>query len=446
MPISVAIVGAGPSGFYTAQALIKRGLDCRIDVIETLPTPFGLIRAGVAPDHQHTKQVSRTYERTATEGDVAYFGNVELGRDVSLAELRRMYDAVVLATGAPLDRGFSLLGGDKRGIYGAAEFVGWYNGHPAHRDLDPDLGVAAAAVIGNGNVALDVGRVLTKTAEEMRVADLPPYAATAIHRSPLTDVFMFGRRGPVEAKFTNVELREIGRLADCAPVVDPAQIPDAVTGEMSDRDRRLTERNLATLRSFAELSAEGKGKRLHFLFCSMPVEILGTDRVEGVRFERTVVEDGQAIGTGAFFEVPCGVVVAAIGYRMAPIDGVPIDGRRGIVVNTDGRVDDGLYVVGWAKRGPSGVISTNKPDGDLVAGYVADDVAAGAKPGRPALETHLADAGVAWITFDDWKEIDAAEVAAAPDGAPREKLVRVEDMLSVVGRKVPGNNGGPRKS
>ena len=434
MTISVAIVGAGPSGFYTAQALMDLGVDCRIDLIDTLPTPFGLIRGGVAPDHQHTKRVTRTYEEIAAQPTINFYGNVEAGRDISILELRALYDAVVLAIGMPMDRSLDLIGGAKKGVYGAAEFVGWYNGHPVHRDLNPLLDDKRVAVIGNGNVALDIGRLLCKTPEEMAKTDMPQYAIDAISRSPITDVYMFGRRGPAEAKFTNVELREIGQLAECAPIVDPDELPDEIAGDMSDRDRRLKIRNVETFRAFSAMDPTGKKKRLHFCFRSMPIEILGKERVEGLRLQRTAIENGEAMGTGRYYDTLCGMVIAAIGYRMGPLQGVPLDLRRGVVVNTDGRVAKGLYAVGWAKRGPTGVISSNKPDGDAVAAHIAADFKMPEKAGRGAFEEHLRARGVRWVTFDDWKFIDEAEVAAAQEGAPRRKFVDVEDMIGLLDR------------
>ncbi len=432
MPVQVAIVGAGPSGFYAAAALLRADPNCRVDIVEALPTPFGLIRAGVAPDHQSTKGVSRAFARTAQESRVGYYGNVVLGRDVSLDDLRGLYDAVVLATGAPRDRPLGVPGSDAVGVYGAAAFVGWYNGHPDFCDLDPDLNTSAVAVIGNGNVAIDVARVLVKTPAEMAASDLAENAAAVIHRAPIEDVYLIGRRGPVEAKFTNKELSEMGDLEACAPVVDPAQIPAqipaAVEGEMSDRDRRLREKNLATLRDFANRPPGSKRKRVHFLFYAQPVEVLSN----GLRLERTRVDGGRAQGTGEFFEIPCGVVIPAIGYAMPPLPGVPLDEAKGVVANDDGRVDDGLYAVGWAKRGPVGVIGTNKGDGDTVARQIGEDISEGGRPGGTALESLLAKRAVRWVSFTDWQRIDAAEVAAAPAGAPRRKLIRIKDMLAVL--------------
>ena len=432
MPVTVAIIGAGPSGLYAAEALVKSAIDCQIDVIESLPTPYGLIRFGVAPDHEKTKRVTRAYERTLLDARVGYFGNVEIGRDLSLKELRDCYDAVIVAVGAPLDRSLDLPGGDKPGIYGSAEFVGWYNGHPDYRDLGPDLNRKQVAIIGNGNVALDVARILVKTPAEMAKTDLPAYAAKAIHGSPITDIYIFGRRGPIEAKWTNVELREMARLADATPVVDPGQLPDSVEGKMSERDRRLRLKNLETLRSFVGQEHGAARKRVHFVFQAAPVEVLGGAQIEGLRLERTSVEGGQAVGTGETFDVPCGLVVASIGYRAKPMKGLPFDARRGTVVSRDGRVEPGLYVVGWAKRGPTGVIGTNKPDGAAVARQIAEDFSKGEKPGRSALQQLLESRAVAWVSFEDWKTIEAAEIAAAPPGAPRKKLIRINDMLEAL--------------
>ena len=367
MPLQVAIVGSGPAGFYTAAALIKLDREVRVDIIDRLPTPFGLVRAGVAPDHQSTKNVSRNFERTALNEAVGFFGNVEVGRDLSIAELRDAYDAVVLAVGGPLDRPSGITGADKDGVFGAAAFVGWYNGHPDFRDLDPRLDHPTAVVVGNGNVAIDVARVLIRSPAEMAASDLADHAAVAIHASPITDVHLCGRRGPVEAKFTNVELREMGTLEGCLPVIDGGKLPDDI-GDLEGRDQRLKEKNLATLHEFAEREPAEEAKRIHFRFFASPVEILGGDKVEGLRFEHTRVENGRAVGTGETFDIDCGLVVNAIGYRSIPFAGVPFDEAAGLVPNGGGRIENGFYVVGWAMRGPTGVISSNRGDGNAAAG------------------------------------------------------------------------------
>lgn len=436
MPISVAIIGSGPSAFYTADALLECGQDVRVDIIERLPAPFGLIRYGVAPDHQTTKNVSRAFDKTAREAPVSFFGHVEVGRDVSVSELKSMYDAVVVAMGAPHDRPLGIPGENKAGVVGSAAFVGWYNALPEFRDLNPGLNVKSVAVIGMGNVAIDVCRVLVKTRAEMAHTDIADYALDAIQAAPITDVYMFGRRGPVEAAFTNVELREMGKLDQAVPVVKAEHIPadSSAVADLSERDRRLKERNLATLREFTLLKADSKPKRVHFEFYSRPVEILGGAKAEGVRLERTRVENGQAIGTGEFFDIPCGLVVAAIGYRSGRLAGVPFDEKRCLVPNTEGRVEQGVYVVGWAMRGPTGVIASNRPDGQTVAKHIAADHAAGGKkPGRDALARLLTERKVRVCTYDDWKAIDAVETAAATKPSPRQKFARIEDMLKALG-------------
>jgi len=434
MPISVVIVGSGPSGFYVAEALVKSEAGVAVDIVDRLPTPYGLIRGGVAPDHQSTKRVTRAYERTATNEAVRFYGNVELGQDVSLAELREMYDAVVLTFGMPGDGKLGVPGEEKKGVIGSAAFVGWYNGHPDFRDLDPCLDTENVVVIGNGNVAIDVARVLVKTPAEMTEADLPKHVGDAIQASPVTDVYMVGRRGPVEAKFTNVELREMGHLTDAAAIIDPADLPDEVTGDWSDRDRRLRERNLESLRGFSTAERDGKEKSVHFTFYAKPVEILGDEAVTGIRLEKTHVVDGRAEGTGEFFEIPCGLVVPAIGYVLEPPQNIPFDEKSGTVRNDDGRVDEGVYVAGWAKRGPTGVIGTNKPDGQNAAALLLEDIPQGAKPGRNAFEALLRDRHVRQVDFADWKKIDDAEIANAPDGAPREKFVTATEMLEYLDR------------
>ncbi|MSO74557.1 MAG: hypothetical protein EXQ99_05330 [Alphaproteobacteria bacterium] len=434
MGLAVAIIGSGPAAFYTASALIEAAPDCSIDIIERLPTPFGLIRYGVAPDHEHTKNVMKAYSRTALSAQVRFFGNVEIGLHVALDELRAMYDAVVLAVGAARDRPLGVPGDNKAGVIGSASFVGWYNGHPDFTDLAPNLATKGVVIVGQGNVAIDIARVLAKTPAEMARFDLCGHAAAAINASPVEDIYMVGRRGPIEAKFTNVELREMGHLENCNPVVEAGQLPATVEGEMSDRDRRMKEKNLASLRGFAETPPDAaKKKRIHFTFYAAPVEVLGGAKVEGIRFERTKVEGGNALGTGQFFDIPCGLVVAAIGYRSATVKDTPFDERQGIVKNDDGRVASGLYAVGWIKRGPTGVIGTNKADGERCAEQIVADLKPAAKAGRPALEALLRQHKVRAISFADWQTIERAEIANARPGAPRRKFPRVADMLAVLG-------------
>lgn len=430
MTLNVAIVGSGPSGFYTAAALVKAVEDIRVDIIERLPTPFGLIRGGVAPDHAKTKNVTRAYSKTATHKNIRYFGNVEMGSDVSVAELKELYDAVVLTIGSPLDRPLGVPGDDKQGVIGAAAFVGWYNAHPDFAALAPDLDISAVAVVGNGNVAIDIARILVKTPAEMAATDISDIAAKAIQASSVADVYLFGRRGPADAKFTNVELREMGHLEACAPVIDADHLNQTIAADYSDRDRRVRESNLETMRGFAGLDDGSKAKRVHFAFFANPIEVLGGDRVEGLRLERTKVEDGRAVGTGETFDIACGLVLPAIGYRAEPIDGLPVDLKAGVVTNRDGHVEGNLYVAGWIGRGPTGTIGTNKHDGDAVAKHIAAEIAPADRPGRDGLSSLLAQRSVRVVDFDDWLKIDAAEIARATGGAPRRKFATIAEMLA----------------
>lgn len=431
LAITVAIIGSGPAGFYTADALLQAECGVEVDLIERLPTPFGLIRGGVAPDHQTTKKVARKYEQTALMEQVRFFGNVEVGRDVSIDELREIYDAVVIAVGAPHDRKLTIPGAGLTGVHGSAAFVGWYNGHPDFVDLEPDLDVEAAVVIGNGNVALDVGRLLARSEAGLARTDVAMHARGPLMRSHIADIWITGRRGPVEAKFSNVELREIGELTQAVALARPEQLPDAVGDDWNGRDRRVRERNLETLKGFAGNDPASKPKRLHFEFYAQPLEIVGRERVEAVRFERTRVDDaGNARGTGETFEVPCGLVVAAIGYRAERLPGVPYDDALGIVPNDDGRIERGLYAVGWIKRGPTGVIGTNRPDGQVAGEQICRDFADGAgKPGRRGFAELLQARGVRIVSYQDWQLLDQAEREAAEGPAPRRKFTDVDEML-----------------
>jgi ferredoxin--NADP+ reductase len=433
MALKVAIVGSGPSGFYTAEALLEKAPDIRIDIIDRLPTPFGLVRFGVAPDHQGSKKIIKRFERTAQDERVRFFGNVEVGRDVSIAELREAYDAVVFACGAALDRKLGVPGEDLPGVVGSADFVGWYNAHPDFADLDPNLDTPTIVVIGNGNVAIDVARVLAKTPEEMAEADLPEHVARRIQAAPLRDIYIFGRRGPVEASFTNRELAELGQLARAVPVIEGSVIPDS-TGDIGDRKtQRVKEKNLEILRSYLPNKPSDKPITIHLFFNAAPVEVLGRDRVEGIRMVRTRLEGHRAVPTGETFDVPCGLVVTCIGYRSRPLDGVPFDEREGRFRNEEGRIEPGLYAVGWAKRGPTGVISTNYPDGVGVAQQIVADLNSGRdRPGSSRLVALLRERNVRVVSFADWEKIDAAETAAATGKMPRRKFLTIREMLAVL--------------
>jgi ferredoxin--NADP+ reductase len=424
---------------YAAQGLLDKDPDCRVDVIERLPSPFGLIRAGVAPDHQKTKRVAKAYERTLSDERVRYLGNVEAGRDVSVPELLSVYDAVVLAYGAPHDNRLGIPGEDLLNVFGSNAFVGWYNGHPDFKDLNPDLDIGSAVIIGVGNVALDVARVLAKTSAEMGVTDLIGYAADASHSSPVTDIHMLGRRGPVEAAFTNVELREMGELKNATPIIIPEHLPDKITAEyMSERDIRLREKNIETMRSFLDVTSDGKAKRVHFGFFLSPIEILGKNRVEGVRCERTIVDaNGKVHSTGETVDIPSQLVVTCIGSRAFPIDNLPFNEKWGIVENENGKVSDRLYAVGWLKRGATGTIGTNKNDSLAVIDKVIADYDAGGRDGIAGIDNLLSERAIRIVNFSDWQIIDQLEIDAAPEGAPRRKFVTAEEMIAALDASDP---------
>jgi NADPH-dependent glutamate synthase beta subunit-like oxidoreductase len=429
----IAIVGSGPAGYYTAEAAQKAfGANVRVDIIDRLPVPYGLIRSGVAPDHQSIKAVYRRYETVNLSDTVRFVGNVMVGRDVSIAELQSMYDAVVLATGAPNDRTLDIPGADLPGVVGSAAFVGWYNGHPDHADLNPALTGPSAVVIGNGNVALDVTRILAKTRAEFAGSDIAAHALSALGGSGIVRISVLGRRGPHQIAMTPKELGELGHLERAQPFVDPADLPPVDDDALLEPGMR---KSVTHLRDFSNAASAGKPVAIDFDFFAMPVAIEGNGRAERMVVERTRLDaDLRSVGTGETYTIPATLVVACIGYQTPPIDGVPYEHGRGRFANSDGRILPGLYCVGWAKRGPSGTIGTNRPDGYAVVDLIAQDIGEGSsKAGRPALDALLESRKVDLVTFRDWQKIDAAEIARARDGAPREKFVRVEEMLAARG-------------
>ncbi len=435
--LKVAIIGAGPAGFYTAEALASTCPGCEIDLIERLPTPYGLIRSGVAPDHQTTKSIQETFELTARRSNLRLVGNVELDRDITLGELSETHDAIVLACGAPYDAKLGIPGSSLKGVFGASEFVGWYNAHPDHAKLDPDLSDRGAVIVGNGNVALDIARVLTKSTKDLACTDVAEHAIRRLAGSALTDVHVVGRRGPLDAKFTSVELQELGHLRDIAALAEAEQIPDGLDDGVPARERRIKAKNLECFRAFAGADPSSGSRRIRFQFNAKPYDIVGTDRVEAIRFERTRVEGGHVHGTGQLLRIPCGIVIAAIGYRARAIGGLPLSQTGDRLCNEDGKVLPGLYVVGWLKRGPSGKIGTNRMDGDAVAASIRAEVTPGGRPGFSALREILLRRGVRWTDFTDWKKIESAEIGAASQGAPRRKFSDVAHMLAICGANSP---------
>jgi ferredoxin--NADP+ reductase len=428
-----AVVGSGPAGFYTAEALEKAyGDSARIDILDRYPVPYGLIRFGVAPDHQSLKAVSKRYDKVAESAGVDFIGNVAVGRDVSVAELLDLYDAVILATGAPHDRKLGIPGEDLPGVVGSAEFVGWYNGHPDFADLDPPLDGTDAAVIGNGNVALDCARILSKTRHEFQGSDIVGHALEALDRSAIRTVTLLGRRGPHQIAMTPKELGELAHLEAAVPLIEPMDFPSVEADESLEPGLR---KSVTLLRGFADIPQD-KAKRIVFDFFAKPVAIEGAGKAERVIVEKTVLDDsGAARGTGETYEVPAALVITAIGYSTSPIKEVPFAGGK--FVNEAGRIADRLYAVGWARRGPSGTIGTNRPDGYEVAEQIAGAMPAGSggdRTGAGGLKRLLESRGIMVTDYDDWHRIEETETANARPGSPREKFVRHEHWLQTIGR------------
>jgi ferredoxin--NADP+ reductase len=447
-PLRVAVVGSGPSGFYAAEALLGAPLVVEVDVFDSLPAPFGLVRYGVAPDHAKIKNIIARYEKTAAHPRFAFFGNVTVGRDVAVADMRRFYDAVLFACGAQTDRALGVPGEDLPGSYTATEFVAWYNGHPDYRDRVFDLSHDVAVVIGQGNVAIDVARILCKTVDELASTDIVAHALEVLAESKIREVHMIGRRGPVQAAFTPPEIKEFGDLAACDPVVDPSflEYNAASRAELEELKWREARKNCEVLRAYAERGEGTKPRRFVVSFHRSPVELRGSGRLESVVFEKNRLEGSpgkqKAVGTGERYETPCGLLFRSVGYRGVPVDGVPFDEKKGVFPNVEGRISvggeavPGLYAAGWIKRGPSGIIGTNKPDSFETAARLLDDagsLAPCAERDRAAVRAWIASKGARAISYDDWRRIDAAEVARGkPLGKPREKFVSVEEMLAVV--------------
>lgn len=451
------MVGSGPAAFYVVEHLFRRdGVVAEVDMFERLAAPFGLVRFGVAPDHPKIKNVIRVYEKLASDPRFRYFGNVDVGRHLTLDDLRRFYDAVCFATGAQTDRALGIPGEDLRGSHTATEFVAWYNGHPEYCGREFDLSGPRAAVIGVGNVAVDVVRILCSSAEELAATDIADHALAVLRESGIREVYMLGRRGPAQAAFTNQEVRELGDLAAADIVLDPAEVeldPLSRAQVEAAADRALAKK-IEILREFAERPLAGKPRRLVMRFLVSPVAVIGDarGRVCGLRLVRNRLEpaaDGslRAVPTGETEELPVDIVFRSVGYKGVPLPGLPFDARTGTVPNREGRVIaaggdplPGLYVAGWIKRGPTGVIGTNKPDaGETVEAMLAD-LAAGrglspVEPDREAARAFVERVQPLVVTYDDWRKLDALEVERGrAQGRPRVKFVTVREMLEALGR------------
>ena len=455
-PLRVAIIGAGPAGFYVAEHLYKQeNLVVEVDMYDRLPTPYGLVRAGVAPDHQKIKSVTKVFERTALKPGFRFFGYVDFGKDIEIADLRRHYHQIVYTTGAETDRHLNIPGIDLGNSFAATEFVAWYNGHPDYRDRSYDLSQEHVAVIGIGNVAVDVARILCRTLDELAATDIADHALEALSHSRVTDVYMLGRRGPAQGAFTSPEVKELGELpgADIVVLPEEAELDALSKAAMADADRG-TARKVEFIQEFASRKPEGKRRRLHLRFLVSPTELKG-DADGNVSSIRLVHNELYATEAGTlrprpiekYEELPAGLVFRSIGYRGVPLPGVPFNKSWGVILNAKGRVLDadsqrprkGEYTAGWIKRGPTGVIGTNKPDAAETVEHMLEDVANGVhlepeNASADAVETLVRERRPEYFSFEDWQYIDALELARGKEeGRPRVKFTSVAEMLDARG-------------
>lgn len=454
-PLRVAIIGSGPSGFYAADHLLKhKTLVVSVDMFDRLPTPYGLVRGGVAPDHDKIKSVSKVYEKTAAHPRFRFFGNVEFGKHLSHDDFMAHYHQIVYAVGAQTDRRLGIPGEDLPGSHAATEFVGWYNAHPDFRDLSFDLSQERAVVIGNGNVAMDVARILASSYDELKRTDIADYALEALRTSSVKEIYMLGRRGPAQAAFTNPELKEFGELAEADVVVS---VGDATLDDLSCIDLEAhgdadTKKNVELLHKYSQQTHNGKLRRIHMRFLVSPVELIGTERVEAIKIVKNRLERGadgslRAKATTETEVLPVGLVFRSIGYMGVPLPGVPFDAKAGVIPNQQGRVSDpqtgetlpGEYVVGWIKRGPSGVIGTNKPDSIETANLMLDDVpslearAATVNADPAVVEALIRQRQPDVVTFADWQALDKLEVQRGQaEGRSRLKFSRVSEMVEAI--------------
>ena len=447
-PLRVAIVGSGPSGFYAAEELLAGKIKTKVDMYDRLPTPFGLVRYGVAPDHPKIKNVVKIYEKIAGNEAFSFLGNVQIGKDLGMKDMRNFYDAIIFACGAQTDRALGVPGEDLPGSHTATEFVAWYNGHPDYRDRQFDLSQEVAVVIGQGNVSMDVSRILCKTADELKNTDIAQHALDVLATSKIKEVHLIGRRGPVQAAFTPPEIREFGELMDCDVVMNPQYLklnPES-EAELNDAVDLKRKKNFEILQEFASRPISGKKRKFVIHFYKSPKEIKGQGHVEKLVLEKNKLTgpsgNQQAQGTDELEAMKCGLIFRSVGYRGVPIPEIPFDSKRGTFPNIEGRISDngnpasGLYAVGWIKRGPSGVIGTNKPDSVATVQSLLQDLAKltpCAKPDTQAVMNFLKGKGVKVVSFDDWKKIDLAEMERGrPLGKPREKFVKIEEMLTAI--------------
>ncbi len=452
-PLRVAIVGSGPSAFYAAEHLQKQAdSEIEIDMFERLPTPFGLVRGGVAPDHPKIKSVTRVYDRTASHPNFRFYGNVTFGDDITHDDLIQHYHIIIYAVGAQTDQQMDIPGEDLVGSHAATEFVGWYNGHPDYRDLKFDLSQESVAVIGNGNVAMDVIRILARTQDELYETDIAQHALDALSQSRIKTIYLLGRRGPIQAKFTTPELKELAELDDANVIIHPEEIElDPLSREyLLKSGDRMAEHNHQLLKQYTQNGTGKKSKQIVIRFLVSPAALIGKERVEAIKLAKNELyphDSGElrARATGDYETIPVGLVFRSIGYHGVSLPGVPFDGWNGVIPNEQGRIIGknrmpvvGEYVTGWIKRGPTGIIGTNKPDAYETVQHVLKDIERGMAlhphaPSRAAIENLLAARGIRYVSYADWQTLDRLEIERGEAvGRPRRKFTRVEDMLSAL--------------
>ncbi len=450
-PLRVAIIGSGPSGFYAADHLLKQSnLVVEVDMFDRLPTPYGLVRGGVAPDHQKIKSVTKAYDRIAAHPNFRFYGHVEFGTDITRQDIARHYHAVIYAVGAQTDRRMDIPGEDLPGSHAATEFVAWYNAHPDFADCEFDLTAENVAVIGLGNVAMDVIRILSSTPEELMETDIADYALEALRHSRVKNIYVLGRRGPAQAAFTNPEIKELGELHNASVIVAPEEVQlDPHSQKFIDSgEDKVASKNVEILRHYSGQPDSGKARRIVMRFLVSPTQINGTDKVESITIVKNelVADDKgnlKARATGQHETIPVGLIFRSVGYHGVPLPGVSFDHKRGTIPNDKGRVQGadggavpGDYCVGWIKRGPSGIIGTNKPDSVETVEMLLEDLRAGKlmtpeAPNRAAVEALLS--GVNYVTYKDWQILDEIEQEnGLVRGAPRLKFSRIEDMLEAI--------------
>ena len=421
MGIKIAIIGSGPAAFYTAQSLLKEDIEYEIDIIEKLFSPYGLVRYGVSPDHQSTKNVSRVFERTLNNTNVEFFGGIEINNSPSIEDILALYDTVVIATGMAKDRDLNINNTNISGYFGATQFVNWYNGHPEYKNLSPDLSGDTAIIIGNGNVAIDCARLLVSSAKELEDTDITDYAKIALLNSGIKKVYIIGRRGPLDAKFTTVEIREMSELLDCDQVLSKGTLQSIsktiLEDEISKQYRILT--------SFPEEKPRNsnKTKTVEFKFYLSPINILGTDRISDVEFKDNLNENNKTI------TIKANLIISAIGYEGEEIEGVPTD-STGKIINNENIIKDRLYAVGWVSRGPTGVIGTNKQDGAKVAKLITNNIKPRNSPGRNGLKLLLSRLNKRYISKEQWFLINEEEINRASNSSPRFKFTSFTDVFN----------------